>query len=111
MAATNAQVQSYVNERVRPRCEEIRALYLRCKDDKANSDDVYANLNGTPDWTDTRADAPPTLLTPNDVLAWNTFIDGFIKFVEGTFISQADANTASAQYAVVLQGCVRPPDA
>lgn len=98
MAATNEQVQAYVEQRVRPRCEQIRALYLQCKDDKAAIDDVYANLIDNPNWADTHTGNPPHLLTPADVLSWNAFVTGFIAFVEG------DAN-----YAKVLQGCVRPP--
>lgn len=96
MAASNEQVQAYTDQRVRPRCEQIRALYLACKDDKSAIDDVYANLTDSPDWTDTRTDNPPHLMVPNDVLAWNAFISGFVSFVEG------DAN-----YAKVAQGCVR----
>lgn len=108
MAATNEQVQQYVNERVRPRSEEIRALYLRCKDDKAVIDDVYANLTDNPDWEDTRSDAPPHLLTPSDVLAWNAFITGFIHYVEGTFPDIATANSGDDQYPVIQDACVRP---
>lgn len=108
MPATNEQVQQYVNERVRPRCEQLRALYLSCKDDKATIDDVYANLTDSPDWTDTRNDAPPHLLTPNDVLAWNAFLTGFISYYEGTFADVTAANAGAAQYPVVVDGCVRP---
>lgn len=106
-AASNAQVQQYVDERVRPRCEEIRALYQRCKDDKATIDDVYANLTSAPTWDDSRDDNPPHFLTPADVLAWNTFINGIISLVEGTFADVGAANAPSAQYQKVLQGCVR----
>ena len=107
-AATNAQVQQFVNDRVRPRCEQIRNLYLACKDDTSAFGDVYENLNAGGDkegpWSDGRADAPPHLMTPSDVLAWNTFIQGFIKLVEGTFSEKE----ASQQFPVVLQCCVRP---
>lgn len=99
MAATNAQVQQYVNERVRPSSELFRKVYLLCKDHKAAIDDVYANLTDNPTWADTRTDAPPTLLDANDVLAWNAFVSAFITFVEG------DAN-----YAAVLDACVRAPE-
>lgn len=108
--ANNAQVQQFVNNRVRPRCEQIRNLYLACKDDTSALGDVYENLNNGGDggkdgpWTDKRDDAPPHLLSPADVLAWNTFIQGFIKLVEGTFSEKE----ASQQFPVVLQACVRP---
>lgn len=106
-AATNAQVQAFVNNRVRSRCEQIRALYLACKDDKAVFDDVYANLTNSPTWTDVRPDSPPHLLTPADLLAWNTFVTGLIALVEGG--NTSDMAAAGPQYAKVLQGCVRAP--
>lgn len=98
MAATNEQVQAYVNERVRPWSEQLRAVYLQAKDHKAAIDDVYANLTDNPTWDDAHDGNPPHLLLPSDVLAWNAFVTEFIDLVEG------DAN-----YAKVLQACVRPP--
>lgn len=113
MAATNAQVQAYVDQRVRPRCEQIRALYLAVKDDKASFDDIYANLNNAPTWDDSRSDNPPHLLTPGDVLGWNTFITGLIALVEGTAFENGAGDEAAAcanaatQYPVVVKSCVR----
>lgn len=95
MPATNAQVQQFANERVRVRSEQIRALLLSMEDDITAIDDVYANLTSTPDWTDQRQDAPPHLLTPSDVLAWNTFIND---------IKTAMRN--NVQLPVVLKACV-----
>ncbi len=98
-AATNAQVQSYSDQRVRPRCEQIRALYLACKDDKAAIDDVYTALTEqSPTWKDNRSDSPPHLLAPADVLAWNAFITAFVGLIEGT---------EAGDYATVLKACVR----
>ncbi len=83
--ATDQQVQNYVDQNVRPRSEQIYALYLACKSDKALIDDVYAALTQQkPTWADSRTDSPPHLLTPNDVLAWNGFISAFISLVEGS---------------------------
>ena len=42
--ATNEQVQAFVNERVRVRAEQIRALVLAMEDDKAVIDDIYAAI-------------------------------------------------------------------
>jgi len=99
MAASDQQVQQFVNERVRVRAEQLRAVLLAMKDDKAAIDDVYDALdppqNAT--WTDQRSDGPPYLLTPADVLAYNAFITAAIAFIEG-----------HADWAVVQQGCVRP---
>lgn len=97
MAATNAQVQQFVNERIRPICEDIRALQVKMTDLKAQIDDVYANLSGTPDWTDSRTDNPPHLMTPSDVLGVNAFITDILA-----------AMNAHGQYPVVVDGCVRP---
>jgi hypothetical protein len=98
MPATDAQVQTFVNERVRPRAEQVRALLLAMEDDRAAFDDVYAALAQTsPTWADTRADGPPHLLTPADVLAWNTFLYDTIAAMRG-----------NAQLAPVLAACVRP---
>lgn len=111
MPATNAQVQNYVDQRVRPRCEQIRSLYLAIKDDKATIDDVYANLTSGSPWSDERTDSPPHLLSASDVLAWNTFINLLINLVEGTFPDLSTANSADDQYPVVLKACVRPVSA
>lgn len=97
--ATNNQCQSYSDQRVRPRSEQIRALYLACKDDKASIDDVYNALTEqNPQWSDERPDSPPHLLAPADVLAWNAFITAFIGLIEGS---------EAGDYATVLKGCVR----
>jgi len=108
MAATNEQVQAFVNERVRPRCEQIRNLYLACKNDRAVFGDIYDNLTDNPTWTDQHSGNPPHLMTPSDVLAWNTFLFGLVAFVEGTLTNENKAE-ASAQYPVIVNGCVRPP--
>ncbi len=97
MAATNQQVQQFSNERVRVRAEQLRAVYNAMVDDKASMDDVYANLIDNPTWTDERPDGPPSLLTPGDVLAYNTFITAAIAFFEG-----------EASWVDVRSACVRP---
>lgn len=109
MAATDAQVQSFFDQRIRPRCEQIRDLYLLCKDDKSVIADVYEHLNGSPTWDDDRPDAPPHLMTPANGLAWNAFITGFIALVEGTFADVGEANSVAANYPTILNGCVNPP--
>lgn len=106
MAATVQQVQNFVDQRVRPRCEQIRALYLSCKDDKASFDDVYETVN-VDGWADDRKDGPPHLLTSADVLAWNTFITAFISLMEGDFKDLQEALAAKDQYPIVLKSCVR----
>lgn len=99
MAATNAQVQNFVNEFVRPHAELARQLELILRNDRSIIDDVYANVNdGASTWADNRTDGPPHLLTKADVLAFNTFAEDVATYI---------AN--HAQYPVILKACVRPP--
>ena|SRR5438105_2281951 len=96
-AATNFQVQNFVDQRLRPHAEKARELAVVFDDDVAAFDDVYAALNvQSPTWTDTRSDGPPHLLTPADVLAMNTFLHDI-----------RDAIRNHADYAIVLKACVR----
>jgi len=96
-AASDQQVQQFVDQRLRPRSEAARALLLSIEDDIAAIDDVYAALTApAPTWSDDRTDGPPHLLTASDVLAINTFIN--------------DVRTAirnNAQLPIVLKACVR----
>ena len=109
MAASDAQVQAYSDQRVRPRCEQLRNLLVAIADDKATIDDIYAALTApSPTWIDARDDFPPHLLTGNDVLAWNTFITGMQKLQAGTFADLTEANSFAAQWAIILKACVRP---
>ena len=104
--ATDTQVQQYVNDRIRPHSEAIRNLYLKLKDDKAVIADVYSAVTQqSPTWSDTRTDGPPHLLTPSDVLAYNTFITAFIAMIEGV----GDPTAAAAQYPVIQNACVQSP--
>ncbi len=96
MAATDTQVQHFVDERIRVRCEQIRNLYNAMLDDIASIDDVYNALASNPTWSDNRTDGPPHLLTPNDVLAVNSFLHD---------VSDAIAN--NAQLPIVRKACVR----
>ncbi len=99
-AATDAQVQSYVDSRFRPRAEQLRALYLNMKDDKALLDDVYTALTEqNPTWADNRLDFPPHLLTSSDVLAMNACFTALIGLLEGAEVGN---------YATTLKACVRP---
>jgi len=102
MSASNQQVQQYVNERIRPFCEAVRALKLHADDIKASIDDVYANLTSSPTWTDNRTDGPPHLLTPNDVLAVNAWVTALIVAINTT------AGDLRDQYPIIQKACVRP---
>lgn len=96
-AASDAQVQAFVNTRIRPHAELTRALQALFSDDISAIDDIYNALNvGSPTWSDNRTDGPPHLLTPSDVLAINAFLHDI-----------RDAIVNHGQYAIVLKACVR----
>lgn len=98
MAATNEQVQIFVDTRIRPRCEQIRGLLAAMTDDINSIDDVYAALNQVnPTWTDSRQDGPPHLMLPSDVLAINTVLH-----------SLQTAINALPDLPIVYKACVRP---
>jgi hypothetical protein len=97
MAATDTQVQNYVDQRVRPHAELARTLALSYDNDISTIDDIYNALNvGSPTWADNRVDGPPHLLTPSDILAINAFMHDV-----------RDAIKNHAQYPIILKACVR----
>lgn len=112
MAATNAQVQQWANERTRPRAEQLRALLISLQDDNGAIGEVYANLTDSPDWTDQRNDAPPALLTPGDLLAINTLSANLEAILLDDLADDAARAAAvsavAAQWAIVEKACVRP---
>jgi hypothetical protein len=98
MTATDPQVQAWVTTRMRPRAEQIRALYNAMSDDIAAINDVYANLTQqSPTWTDSNPSNPPNLLTVANVLAMNEFWNTI-----------ANAIKNEPNYAIVQQACVNP---
>ncbi len=104
--ATNAQMQSFADARIRPFAEAARALLLSANDHKAALDDVYARASGTSAWTDARTDGPPHLLaagnsaSPDDVLNFNAFLTKLQTFF---------TSTAASEWGVLARACVRPP--
>lgn len=98
MIATDEQVQSWADTRVRPGAELIRALYFRCKDDRAAVDQVYqACAQQDPTWADNRHADVPVSLVPSNVLAFNAWEQAFIDFVE-----------QRGDWALIESFCVRP---
>lgn len=97
-AATDAQVQTFMDQQVRPFCEQLRSLQARAAAIKAQYDDVYGALaQQSPTWQDDRADGPPHLATPGDGLALNTVLVDFLAWA-----------AAEGQWPVVLKLCVQP---
>lgn len=103
--ATDAQMQTFADQRVRPFAEAARALYLAAKDHKASLDDEYDRAANGAVWNDARTDGPPHLLqagsgaSPDDVLNFNDFLAGLITFFE---------TTKAGDWAVLVRACVRP---
>ncbi len=103
--ATDIQMQTYCDQRVRVFAEQARALYLSAKDHKAAIDDIYSRAAGTNRWNDSRSDGPPHLLqagnsaNPDDALNFNAFLSSLITFFEAT---------EAANWAVLQRACVRP---
>jgi hypothetical protein len=105
--ATNQQVQTYVDTRIRPRAEQFRALAQACAGDKIAIEDIYAHaVQPTPTWTDNRTDGPPHLLTVQDALVYNSIISIFAKVIAGTATSQEITDFA-ANWPVFQRACVR----
>ncbi len=95
-AVTDAQIQTFVDNRVRPRCTETVTLILKCQSDIANIDDIYANLNSSPTWVDANGSKSLHTAVPNDVLAWNTFIQQLVGLVTGA-ATDANATLSTVQ--------------
>lgn len=94
-AATDAQVQRYCDERIRPRAEQLIRLLNALSDDAAAIPDVWERAaNGDP-WSDGRTDGPPALAETGDILAYNTFIQCLVKVVNGTADAGEVANVAA----------------
>lgn len=112
--ANDVQMQQFANERLRPRAEQLRHMRASCVDDKAAIDDIYARAVGNKPWEDSREDGPPHLLqagsssAPDDILNFNSAITLVEKFFAGTFSSLEEANSFSANWAVLQDACVRP---
>lgn len=105
--ATDAQVQAFVDQRLRPFAEALRSLVSAAQDDQTAISDVYNACNQqSPTWADNRRDGPPFLLAPQDVLNFNTFTVQLINAMKGTSDGSTLANLASL-YPAVLKGCVR----
>lgn len=105
--ATDQQVQTYANERIRVRAEAFRKLVAQCRDDKLAIEDVFeACAQQSPTWIDNRTDGPPSLLTPQDVLVYNTMLFMFLALVDGTLTDQ-NKSEFSASWPQFQAACVR----
>jgi hypothetical protein len=114
MEATDIQMQTFANERVRPFAEHFRAVLIEARDHKSSIDDVYDRADGGALWNDSRTDGPPHLLkagtgaSPDDVLNFNTFITALTDIIDGVGTDATNAASLRSSWAVLVDACVRP---
>lgn len=117
--ATDQQMQSYCDQRIRVRAEQLRGLLNQLTDDKANIGDEYTRATSVSRWNDARTDGPPHLLqsgnsaNPDDLLNYNAWASAFLNLLNGTSVANgstvaADAATLRSAWAVLMAACVRP---
>jgi hypothetical protein len=105
--ATNQQVQSFCDTRIRPRAEQFRTIIAALRDDQAVIADVYQNANDAAStFADNRTDGPPHLLQKSDVLVFNAISVLLLKVIDGTAVT-ADVQQIAANWPVFMQACVR----
>lgn len=102
--ASDAQVQTYVDQRMRVRAEQIRNLKAAIEDDIATIDDVYAHCVGSATWTDTRQDVP-SAMTCSDILSINTSYVAIINALEDTI---PEVDPPVVDFNTISSSCVRP---
>lgn len=113
-AATNAQMQAFSDQRVRPMAEKIRNVFALAADHQSVIDDIYARAVSNDRWDDTRLDGTPHLLksgnsaSPDDMLNFNTVLTRLLQFKNGTFANVGEANEFAALWAVLQDSCVQP---
>ncbi len=107
MAANDAQMQAYSDQRIRVRAEQLRSLVNAMRDDKSAIDAVYDRAANGAAWTDSRTDGPPKLLGSQDILVYNAFASLFLACIDGTAVTGDVANLHS-NLAVFQAACVRP---
>jgi hypothetical protein len=109
--ATNQQMQSYADGRIRPFAESIRSLLAQAQDNVTAIADEFSRSSSGPIWNDARADGPPHLLaagpgsSPDDVSNFNAFLVAFINLC--TTSAANSISGMSGQYGVLQRACVR----
>ena len=112
-AATDPQMQTFANERVRVFAEAFRAVLVAARDHKSAIDSVYERGVSNSRWTDARTDGPPKLLisgnsaNPDDMLNFNTFIASLTDIIDGVGTDATNAASLRSTWAVLVDACVR----
>lgn len=111
--ATDAQMQAYMDQRVRPRAEQFRLLLSNVQDDETAITDEFARASNGPIWNDARTDGPPHLLasgpgsSPDDLTNYNAMAVTFLALVNGT-ATPTQVSNFPGQWAIFQRACVRP---
>src|SRR5262245_29291976 len=117
--ATDAQMQQFANDRLRPFAEQFRALLISARDHKSAIDDVFARAVQNPGtrWHDVRTDAPPHLLqggfdgaspaSPDDMLNFNSFVSALADIIDGVGNDATNAAALRSGWTVLVDACVR----
>lgn len=105
--ATDQQMQTFADQRLRVRAEALRALVASLRDDKASIDAEYARATGANPWADARTDGPPKLLASSDFTNYNAVITALLAVIDGT-ATTADVATIHNNWQLFMSACVRP---
>lgn len=115
--ATDVQMQSFCDQRIRPFAESWELLIFRAREHKAAIDDAYARASGSNAWADARTDGPPHLMqagnsaTPDDVLAFNSLVSALIDLADNAASTDAEKaavyNGIQNNLATLSRGVVR----
>lgn len=109
MKATDQQVQNFVNERVRPGCEQFVALLRNIQLTLAQMGDIAENLNAvnpSTTWVDIRPDGPPHLATVADIITMGAALQAFFRVINGVG-TEADSVTIATAIPTIQSLCVR----
>lgn len=107
MSATDQQMQTYADGRMRKRAEGFRAIVDSARDDKASIEAVFDRAANGAAWNDARTDGPPKLLTQQSFLVYNSVITLFLKCIDGTATLQ-DLSDLHGNWPQFQELCVRP---
>lgn len=105
--ATDQQMQTFANERLRVRAEQLRLIVNEMRDDKAALDSVYDRAANGAAWNDARTDGPPKLLGSQDILVYNSVVTLLLACIDGTATLQNIADL-HANWPVFQAACARP---
>jgi len=110
--ATDIQMQSYMDQRIRPRAEQFRDLRNAVVDDQTAITDEFSRASNGPIWNDARTDGPPHLLasgpgsSPDDLTNYNALCVTFLALISGT-ATVTQITNFPGQWAIFMRACVR----